>query len=674
MARVQATIADELAAGEAAIPLISLFPPHYPSTQPPIRCQPSHNMDGGSKKRRSLNDLPDLVLDLISDYLTCASGAPRNRYLSAFSLASRRCSEVAARHRYKVVQVIVREETSPKVAVDRLNARLGPFQRWRYVRVLTVQHMDYKDHGEEGSFGDDEHDPLSVDAWSKRLGPRAYQDFDASVGTDEFTTMAEDDAHEGAWESLAELVSRLHGLKDLVWSLLDPFPMCVLAQVHESNRARLHVETFCLRSLIQPHWLQWKSLYPAEKALATSPRLHSIVVPFSPRYNNQQYNHNKEAVLQMVAGAAPNLREVTFYGTATGGDPSMAPVNIFKRKKYGSEDVPQQRGELTKLTFSGAYRLSPEELELWQRHTQLSSLTHLQPPRRMDRATRLRFLQMLEAGEFSGMHHLSLSRKCAGPNTEEAPLFSDILRATVPLRSLTISEGVTYQDISSILDHHGPHLRRLRHHAHKRHPKAMLKSAYEVLQLAAKCPNIEELQVSVMRTLGDSNEVATYCAFSQFRKLRQLILELNCQEASYFASGGALWWDMQHALKQAAMDSKLAESIFKLTAGDIGVLERVAVVPSVQLFALFDERIVRLISRRWECLRGPTRGESLEVIVRDLNVLGANARQYFYDEDLRNRKSDWAIAWREIWPPGDRNWKEQWRSVPLATSEDDIRM
>lgn len=72
---------------------------------------------------------------------------------------------------------------------------------------------------------------------------------------------------------------------------------------------RLHMHSFCLSSLIQ-HRNHRCNVDPDEFALATSSSLYSIVVPFHDWDSDGNLDYNREAVLRMVAGAAPRLTHV----------------------------------------------------------------------------------------------------------------------------------------------------------------------------------------------------------------------------------------------------------------------------------------------------------------------------------------------------------------------------
>lgn len=657
-------------------------------------------MNDSNRSAISLEALPELVLDRICDYL--AHAPLRKRHLSAFSLTSRRCSVVAARHRYRVVELTLPGEWEEPVNAIEWNALQDRQGCWRHIRILVVQTSRGRYKAEEASevsFGDDDLDPLGIDAVCMR-GHRG----ESKVPCRDVMWPEFEEKFEREWGPLAEMVERLPGLRDFVWCAPGPFPVCVLERLHEASRARVHVETFWFRSLCAPNG-SIDTIGRAEMALATSPLLHRIVVVFDGR--GQGHNRRiKEAVLQMIAGAALNLREVTlrndseydpFQDTEESARP--APIDFFPRKSCSTDVRQPRRGKLTSLAFAGDYdyNLSSEELETWDRITQLEHLTHLELPQRMKQKTLRRLLEMLDAGAFPSLQHISFSgRLYTQPQYHRRdppafPYYRDILQATVPLRSLTLHANLTYLDIEPILGIHGPHLHRLRFSTPQNpidEPVAVMQSARDVESLATLCPNIDELQVSISRTFDDPFDVITLRAFRLMARMRRLTLGLAARprllrppsagsDSRPLGSRPAdSEYDVEDALKRAAVNSALALSIFEEVAGETrnSKLERVAVVPlASSMSPPLPGHIVDVIAKGWECVRDPPGGDVAGIVVSLLPGRFSRVHDIHYAKDLREETDAWARFWRKLWPPGDCGWREQWRSVPLARSEDPER-
>ncbi|KAK2749247.1 hypothetical protein FQN57_006863 [Myotisia sp. PD_48] len=112
------------------------------------------------------------------------------------------------------------------------------------------------------------------------------------------------------WKPLAGFLARLNGLRDLVFTGRNQFPACLLDILHESlPHCRLHLRNFRLNSLIQ-RWDQLKDVDLHDVAIATSPCLHSIVVPYEPVLRSGLLDYNHMAAMRIATGLAPNIKEV----------------------------------------------------------------------------------------------------------------------------------------------------------------------------------------------------------------------------------------------------------------------------------------------------------------------------------------------------------------------------
>lgn len=119
------------------------------------------------------------------------------------------------------------------------------------------------------------------------------------------------------WTPLARLIDLLPAMTDFVFACPDQLPPCVLEALHRhSVRPRLHMCVFALRSLADAE------IDPHEVALASSPLLHRIFVYYEDTngYDLQSRpSYRFNAVMDLVTGVAPNLREVRLFHSL--GDP-----------------------------------------------------------------------------------------------------------------------------------------------------------------------------------------------------------------------------------------------------------------------------------------------------------------------------------------------------------------
>jgi hypothetical protein len=112
-------------------------------------------------------------------------------------------------------------------------------------------------------------------------------------------------------ERLLRIMIKLMTLRDFTWGSVGQIPSRVFHLLHGSSpRIRLHMPIFCLKSLIlSPN--EPIRIDPHELELATSPCLFSLrQIDVQSARRQGLVDYNASAVFKIVAGAAPNLREV----------------------------------------------------------------------------------------------------------------------------------------------------------------------------------------------------------------------------------------------------------------------------------------------------------------------------------------------------------------------------
>jgi hypothetical protein len=136
----------------------------------------------------------------------------------------------------------------------------------------------------------------------------------------------------------------------------------------------------------------------------------------------------------------------------------------------------------------------------------------------------------------------------------------------------------------TILNRHGRALRSLSLHPFMRHiyPRPFFRFTHAtLLQLQQKCPNLEELDIPIIRTRGDDEEIGIYCALSLIPRLRRVSWTLGY----WIGPDEELWSEerdgthplhgcqedkdiefapLHEAFSKGAIDSTLALSIFNL--------------------------------------------------------------------------------------------------------------
>lgn len=111
--------------------------------------------------------------------------------------------------------------------------------------------------------------------------------------------------------------------------------------------------------------------------LATSPSLYRVKATCAYQDSHGDFDYNLDAVRELAAGLAPNLKDVTILNLY----PHLPSRQRSMRKPLW-QDLPGSTGErmgsLTSLSLYGCYSLrSPAELQNWAKHTDFRNLQRL---------------------------------------------------------------------------------------------------------------------------------------------------------------------------------------------------------------------------------------------------------------------------------------------------------
>jgi len=630
-----------------------------------------------------LEALPELVLDLICEYLAC--DAWRRHTLLAFSLTSRRCSEVAAVQRYKTVRIRITLKGSLPIDLNLWGAALFAHQRWRHVRKVVVgtpvlvnmdtavSHSDEKELDEAKSF--------KKYARNCRI---LYKNLIDAVQP----TPREKKRHERACRPLSKFIAGLPGLQDLVWSHPDPVPKCILLQLPKFRRVRLHVKFFCLRSLMPDRGTRVE-VDPDDIALATSPFLYSITVTHFPFTISGRANYMEEAVQQMVTGAAPNLREVQMKYTKPGSGTYTSPLWRLPRPQWqgfvpvGTDSGPTMRaasGELSHLTLGGGNIVDSKLLEEWSERTHFPRLRSFTQEYQILPESLLTLSNMVRDGLFINLVSLSLQVRynvCPGmkrPDLDQ-PL-SIFLAALHPIKKLHLEGYISVKAFSATISHHATALRTLtflpcRSWNWETEETRFVMDSQRIRQLHRACPHLTDLEILVPRTCGDTNEVRIYRALATFPHLDKLTLHLDCTnditqgpnagDPPQVVGNNA----MRNMLINAAVDATLAQSIFSTVAQHMRLqdltllLARGPLIPDM-------EGILHWICRGWRCRRGPGMSSGISVQLLDED---AKRTTQLLPRALEDCDDVWVEAWLGIWPERGEGWRYDWASLPLAEED-----
>ncbi|KAK3904430.1 hypothetical protein C8A05DRAFT_13686 [Staphylotrichum tortipilum] len=655
-----------------------------------------------------LETLPLRIFEYICTFLP-------HRSLLDLSLASRFCAEAAAYQRFSRIRLDIHSISKLHHDVERWTAILRHGDRFRHVRrVVAVGFLraGRTGHNEEyllmpDSDYDDEPDAAcGSDSDSDSSAPgRRFNPNDPVVAP--WLKKAQNKA----WLPFARFLAQIPGLKDLVYSLTHQLPRCVLDILHQHHpRCRLHVRIFSLRSLYQDLKDQ-HAIDPDELALASSPCLYSIHLTYRPYDLDRRFNFNLDAVRQMVAGYAPNLKRVRLHVPYSTPLECLPPKDtnipwmgfpLLSPEQSLTEPTPPPLAHLETLAVSG-WISGPEQLSSWRHRTDFSCLQHFDFGCRLSPDHLTTLASMAADGKFQSLRSLGLRVTAENPSLnipaaldEPASLF---LQALAPLETLRLTGHFSTLTLRALLSRHGASLRTLHLLPDRKRPaeiftygspKSHIPLFYDttavINQLAVSCPALRTLALIVQRHGGGPAEVMSYRALARFPRLERALLFLDCrvlpaqllgpvmtaaEEGEAEEAAESDW--VREVLRNCAVDEPLARAIFgEIKAARAGVpLEWLWVEPVVPEVVLDQfETFGRWLGRSWACeMRSggrlaarEMRGKQLEwgsqIIVSGTDL--AQLEDFFVDE------------WNALWPRSAvRDWRYQWSSFPLVGGESD---
>lgn len=660
-------------------------------------------------RRQNLGDLPLETLQQIAGHLHDTHRGS----LYAFSLANSRCHEATLPITFREIALKVRDHAALQRDVHALTEILSRADSARHVRHLKIKGFLSSTEEDIGDSEDEEgrFTLTRETAWFKTTGI-------GEILTDEepilfakhvchepvITKCSEEDV---AWAPVVGLIKTLPHLATLVYDCRNQFPPSLLDVLHEHKpRCKLHHLTFRLRSL------QSDVIDPYEMALATSPCLYSAKVANCHRDSVGNDDFNQEAMMELVAGLAPNLKEVMIMNFSAAGwwrfhDP---------RKRW--KGLPgfvsgAGVGQLTSLSLVGKVRWSPGLLSGWAKHTDFRSLRRLTLGggyRRMyDHGMDGNMMRwIVQNCSFPQLKALRV-RLDRGQDTFEWPNYAgdaiSLFRAFEPLDELSLTGPLEPEILDAILSRHGPTLKKLELRPIEdpirvrtildRRYVAMLLGKDHILQIQAYCPALEELSMPIKRTKSDAVEADTYKSLGRMERLKYLFLTLDCSECwldrqsshnplfdeqdneccHYYQLGWLQKGHLGNIFMNCAVDETLARSIWDtICQQKIG-----RQLQSLKLWTTGGGRlgeyhdnqdirnIVDDLSRSWLIER---------VVEEQINVreLGRRGRK-MRDQELTDRynmgrpltDTEALRVFRRVWPQkeGSEDWREDWSSLPL---------
>lgn len=492
-----------------------------------------------------LHDLPNETLQQIASHLN-------NSYrpsLYAFGSTSKTCHGATLPSIFHHIHLTVNTPEELQRDIDALVKTLSRTQSARHVRCLTIKGAlrVSKKPKVEGlvSHTADRHSWFKSTGVDEILCDEEPCDTSPYVVYDE-PVIEKSSEEDMAWAPFVSLIKAIPHLTKLVYDCENQFPPSLLDALHDYHpQCKLYHLTFTLRTLL------WGNPYPYEMALATSPCLYSVKLACSWRDSEGDDDFNQEAMMELVASLAPNLKEVVVL--------NLAPHNVaryYPRPRGLWRGLPgfvagRSIGSLTSLSLLGAVEWRvPNVLQMWAKHTDFSSLHHLtlgggygrQNVGGLDGETMKKIAQNYH---FPRLKTLCIRLDRCNDQGLETPDFANnavsLFRSLEPLDELSVSGPLGPEMLDAILDRHGQMLKKLSlrpfeqeniifdNDPNPRHI-AMTFTREHILQIQSHCPGLEELAVSVKRTKSDAREAEIYRSFGKIERLKSLFLILDCSD------------------------------------------------------------------------------------------------------------------------------------------------
>lgn len=498
-----------------------------------------------------------------------------------------------------------------------------------------------------------------------------------------------------AWAPFVSLLQAIIGLRDLIYNCQSQLPPSLLRALYEQHPlCRLHHLTFRFRTLL------WGVPYLYEMELATSPSIYRVKVICTDQDSEGDFDYNMDAVMELAARLAPNLKEVSIANIV-----SMLPSSQRSVRKPLWQGLPGFSGEGTgSLTSLSLYGCGSTALQNWAKHTDFDKLQHLV----IGGGQRARSSGLTgEEMEWLARNHLFSNLKSLFVNLNrnddynEKPHYSEnaiaFFQAMDSLEELTINGPMEPQIIKAVLIHHGLTLKKLSLDPYEamnniriRREIPMEFTEDRILQIQALCPVLENLAITVMRDKSGASETAIYKCFSKIKSLRSLFITLDCAnwrigrdptyDAQFEGEDQELAWNysnivkrgnIREALINSAVDEGLARSIWemiiqsktgrrlerlKLWTKNGGVFAHTDANPAIDM-------LVQSMSRSWLIERLP-RDDTEDITVKELRQ---HARENYERERLGRMDPVVKQIFHSIWPhkQDSRDWQDDWSSFPL---------
>lgn len=395
------------------------------------------------------------------------------------------------------------------------------------------------------------------------------------------------------WLPLARLIEKLPNLSHLIWSHPTSVPSCVITSLH--SRCKLHLPMFCFSDDVGTVEQYAKDIAPVLSSVC-------VQFPSAPPSATTQITDSVRLFLEMVVGTAPKLRDVrASFGVdwdtlRPRGDfqlerglrslMSTTPTSSLSLKRKLRRLVRFEIGEGKGSSYTPA--MNAEHLQIWTEFLDMSSLQtfHLAKPSE-DTLVWLTAHRPFTGSLKTLMLHVEIYPL---PEPQYTNAVDSFVASLPPLRALRLEGGYSLRNLQTSTEVHGSSLRKLWALYNFRNQSVVFD--LDLLKdLRLRCPNLEDLRLTIRRTKGDSTEVAMYNILGSFPFLTTIVLTLECSNpnlltplpahqrggihppypANLYPPGGTSPYplanrptrnDVRDSLINAAVDSTLARSIY----------------------------------------------------------------------------------------------------------------
>ncbi|RAK89894.1 hypothetical protein BO79DRAFT_227478 [Aspergillus costaricaensis CBS 115574] len=328
--------------------------------------------------------------------------------------------------------------------------------------------------------------------------------------------------YKGDWGPVISLLQRLVCLKRLHLLLCPSYPQALLDTLAETH-PDCHVSVFSASP----------DTYRAN--ITQNKWIHSTVVKvawivYYEHSRGQFFAEHPDRLLRNILRQAPGIKRLTLQISATPGPSSCQRYTKWLQAQPSEDEVNiHPRAQLEMLSFPLISKMTTRNLQAWSRTvgaiediTLLTTITQLQPFRALKRLT------------------LTLNPPETSPTW--FPAVKAMFNALPPLTYLCLLGSYHPEWLpTAILDRHGLTLTELQ--LHRPRPRFQNYEPYRLVRkeqiapifpadiianIAAHCPVLQTLQITVQRYRGHPTETAAYNALGRFPALHTLDLHLNC--------------------------------------------------------------------------------------------------------------------------------------------------